>query len=32
LRSALAPVIDIRHAADIARDDIEARAYSAKAV
>lgn len=31
LRSALAPVIDIRHAADIARDDIEARAYLTKA-
>jgi hypothetical protein len=31
LRSALAPVIDIRHAADITRDEIEARAYRAKA-
>lgn len=31
LRSALAPVIDIRHAADIARDEIEARAYTARA-
>jgi hypothetical protein len=30
LRSALAPVIDIRHAADIVRDDIEARAYLAR--
>ncbi len=31
LRSALAPLVDIRHAADIARDDIEARAHLAQA-
>lgn len=31
LRSALAPLVDIRHAADIARDDIEARAHLARA-
>lgn len=30
LRSALAPVVDIRHPADVARDDIEARSCLAK--
>lgn len=31
LRSALAPLVDVRHAADMVRDSIEARAYLAKA-